>query len=175
MIKDQLQAIALPEWGQLAEEAVRRVPRITSLALRGALFVLAPHQRRLSLKLCVWDKRVCEAEMPVNKRNWLRLGRKTGTTDFASAGELVASLVLVRNLNVFKYSFQLKELNVVADREPDSIVHVACELDPQSFTKLRMVLTEKGEATLTLKSTITNTNDVSVAQVRSVWLVKKRR
>jgi len=174
MLKNQLQTLALPEWGQLAEEAVRRMPRLSSIALQAALFVLAPHQRRVGLQLTTWDKRHCEGRMKIRRRmaGW---GRKAGTSDFAAAGELVASLVLVRNVNVLTHTMHLKELNVVSDRTPEKSVRVSCTLDPQSFSKIRMVLTEKGEAMVSLKSDILNDNDQSVAQIRSVWNIKKRK
>ena len=173
MIRQQLASLPLPDWGQLAEEAVKRLPRASSLVLSGALLMLAPHQRRAGLKLKVWDKRTCEGEMRLTSR-WLPWRKASGTTDFALAGELAANLVLIRNLNLLLYRFQLKELNVVSDQDAAETVNVSCTLDPQSFSRLRIGIGEKPETSITLKSDIKNPSGATVAQVRSVWQIQRR-
>ena len=90
------------------------------------------------------------------------------------AGELVANLVLLRNINPITQRFELKELNVVTDKPPTDFVKVSCVLDAHAFSRLRIGLGEKTETTLVLKTELTNPSGALVAQVRSVWFVQRR-
>lgn len=174
MINPTLQTLSVPEWGRVAEEAVRRVPAISSVVLQSILFLVAPHQRKLGLRLVTWDKRSMEAQFKAKSRlrGW---GKKTGTSDFAAAGELAAFLVLIRNVRALEYQISLKELNVVSDQTPSGILKLSCELDPQSFEKLKIKINTSAETSVVLKSEIKNDDSSVVAQVRSVWSIKKRK
>jgi hypothetical protein len=94
--------------------------------------------------------------------------------DFALAGELAALLVLIRNINLLVYRFELKELNVVSDQQAADTIKISCNLDTEAFSRLRINLDTQKQTSVALKSCITNPNGDSVAQVRSVWVVKKR-
>jgi len=169
----QLQTLAHFDLGKVGEDFLARAPWIANSLLRGALGVLSPFHRGLGVSLVRWEKRSVTAELSVRRR----LRDHNGNLHAGAlglAGETMALLLLLRNIRLTKYAFELKEVSAVYHDSVKRRVSLSCELDADAFVKLRNTLQEKHLATVTLKTQIFD-GPQSVAVVRTVWCVRPRK
>lgn len=169
----QLQTLAHLDIGKVGEDFLARAPWIANSLLRGALGILSPFHRGLGLKLLHWEKRSVAGELAVRRRLKDHNGNLHASA-VSLAGETMALLVLLRNVRITKYSFELKEVSALYYESVKKTVSLSCELDAESFVKLRSTLKEKNLATVTLKTQVFD-GPQSVATVKTVWRVCPRK
>lgn len=161
---------------KLAEDMLTRYPRLASPVLQSAVGLLSPFSRKVPFTILRWEKRVCEAELKV-RRGLKDQSGMLHAGAAATAGEGIAAMLLLRNIDWPRYSFSLKELDVVFDKPTAKTVRLICELDPENFEKLTKQLQEKKEASLRLRTDLYAEGDrtMPVAHVRTVWQLNLRK
>ncbi len=169
---DALQTLARFDIGKVGEDFLHRSPWLANSVLRGALGFLSPFHFGLGLSLTRWEKRCVEAELSVRRRLRDHNGNLHASA-IALAGESVGLFVLLRNIRLTKYKFQLKEVNTVYLEPAQKKVSLSCSLDPDSFVKLKGNLSEKKSALVTLKADVLE-GAQSIASVRTIWNVSAR-
>lgn len=178
----QMQKILKLNLVKIAEDLVQRYPKISSSVLQQALRFFSPFAKKVPLVLTRWEKRVVEAELKVSRSLRDSAGHLHGGAA-ATAGIELGSFLLLRNVDWPRYTFELKEVDVVFDRPGTGSLLLQTELDPESFEKLNSGLQAKREAVLRLKVNIFAKNKRSTAQeevipvacVRMQWHVSLRR
>ncbi|NUM87609.1 MAG: YiiD C-terminal domain-containing protein [Bdellovibrionales bacterium] len=166
------QQIVSLDIGKVGEDLVSRFPWIANPILKGALGFLSPFHRALGLHLVRWERRMAEGEIRVRRR----LRDHNGALHAGAiglAGETLALLVLLRNVRLTQYAVELKEVSTMYDAPVKSSAALKCELDAESFARIKQALGQKGEALVRLRTDITD-GHIAAATVRTVWRVHPR-
>jgi acyl-coenzyme A thioesterase PaaI-like protein len=167
-----LQTIAHFDLGKVGEDFLSRTPWIINSILRGALGFLSPFHRGLGLNLISWEKRNVEAELSVRRRLRNHNGDLHASA-VALAGETTGLFLLLRNIHLTKHKVELKEVNTVYLEPAKTKVRLACELDAESFVRLKNTLSDKKSSLVTLKTDVLEGSKL-IAVVRTVWNISAR-